>query len=97
MPSSNVLVTAEMLSNVTSVTRPRPSTDLSPVGSSRLLNWVVQMTERAERHLANTAEADVHLRSMVIDGQSHFASDAAGGGSRAIEAARSLRAQADRR
>jgi hypothetical protein len=96
MPSSNVLVTAEMLSNVPSVTRPRPSKDLSPVGSSRLLNWVVQMTERAERHLARAAEADTRLYSMVIDGQSHFASDASGGGSRAIEAARSLRAQADR-
>jgi hypothetical protein len=55
------------------------------------------MTERAERHLARTVEADAHLRSMVIDGQSHFASDGAGGGSRAIEAARSLRAQAGRR
>jgi len=97
MPSSNVLVTAEMLSNVASVTRPRPSIDVSPVGSSRLLNWVVQMTERAERHLARTAEADPHLHSMVIDGQAHFAGDAAGGGSRAIEAARSLRAQAGRR
>lgn len=97
MPSSNVLVTAEMLSNVASVTRPRPSKDLSPVGSSRLLNWVVQMTERAERHLAHAAEADTQLHGMVIDGQSHFASDAAGGGSRAIEAARSRRAQAGRR
>lgn len=97
MPSSNVLVTAEMLSNVASVTCPRPSKDFSPVGSSRLLNWVVQMTERAERHLAHVAEADIHLHSMVIDSQSHFASDAAGGGSRAIEAARSRRAQAGRR
>ena len=97
MPSSNVLVTAEMLSNVASVTRPRPKRELSPVGSSRLLNWVVQMTERAERLLARSAEADPHLQSMVTDEQSHFASDAAGGGSRAIEAARSLRKQADRR
>ncbi len=97
MPSSNVLVTAEMLSNVASVTCPRSTADLSPVGSSRLLNWVVQMTERAERHLARTAETDPHLHSMVIDGQDHFASDAAGGGSRAIGAARSLRAQAGRR
>jgi hypothetical protein len=96
MPSSNVLVTAEMMSSVASVTRPRLTADISPVGSSRLLNWVVQMTERAERLLARGAEADAHLYRMVIDGKSQFASDAAGGGSRAIEAARSLRAQADR-
>ncbi len=97
MPSSNVVVTAEMLNNVASVTCPRPSSDLSPVGSSRLLNWVVQMTERAERHLARVAEAEARALRVVIDSQDRFVSDAAGGGSRSVEAARSLRAQADRR
>jgi hypothetical protein len=97
MPSSHVVVTAEMLNNAASVACPRPSSDLSPVGSSRLLNWVVQMTERAERHLARAAEADAVIRRMAIDGQSHFVNDAAAGGSRAVEAARSVRAQAERR
>ena len=55
------------------------------------------MTERAERRLARAAEAQAETRRMIGDGRSCFANDAAGGGSRAIEAARSLRAQAARR
>ena len=95
MPSSHVVVTAEMLNNAASVACPGPSLDLSLVGSSRLLNWVVQMTERAERHLARAAESEAGIGRMAIDGQ--FVNDAAGGGSRAAEAARSVRAQAERR
>jgi len=97
MPSSHVVVTAEMLNNAASVACSGPSLDLSLVGSSRLLNWVVQMTERAERHLARAAESEAGIGRMAIDGQSHFVNDAAGGGSRAAEAARSVRAQAERR
>jgi hypothetical protein len=55
------------------------------------------MTERAERHLARAAESEAGIGRMAIDGQSQFVNDAAGGGSRAAEAARSVRAQAERR
>ena len=97
MTHSHVVVTAEMLSSAASVACPRPSSGFPTVGASRLLNWLVQMTERAERRLARAAEAQAETRRMIADGRSCFANDAAGGGSRAIEAARSLRAQAARR
>jgi hypothetical protein len=55
------------------------------------------MTERAERRLARAAEAQAEIRCLVIDGQRHFVNDAAGGGCRAVAAARSVRTQAGQR
>jgi hypothetical protein len=68
------------------------STDRRSDSSSRLLNWVVALTERAQRHLARAAEAEAAATGMALESQTRFVNDAAGGGSRSIEAARSLRA-----
>ncbi len=97
MTSSHFLGTAEVLNNGTSVPCPRPSSELTPTISSRLLNRLVALTERAQRHLALAAEAQTLFGGMDIAGPSCFVNDAAGGGSRSVEAARSLRAQANLR
>ena len=97
MTSSHFLGTAEVLNTGTSVPCPRPSSELTPTISSRLLNRLVALTERAQRHLALAAEAQARFGGMNIAGPSCFVNDAAGGGSRSVEAARSLPAQANLR
>jgi len=94
MPSDHVGVTAELLTNDTSVAYPRLRLNLGSTGSSRLLDWVVGLTEWAQRHLAAAAQAEVGASGLPLEAQSRFANDAAGGGFRSLEAARALRAPA---
>jgi len=58
----------------------------------RLLDWIVEATESAQRHQARIAQADARAGGRLFDEADRFLSDAAGGGFRAAEAARSLRA-----
>ena len=58
----------------------------------RLLDWIVDATESAQRHQARIAQAHARAGGRLFDDADRFVSDAAGGGSRAAEAARSLRA-----
>jgi hypothetical protein len=58
----------------------------------RLLDWIVDATESAQRHQARIAQAHARSGGRLFDDAGRFLSDAAGGGSRAAEAARSLRA-----
>ena len=136
MTSSHFLGTAEVLNNGTSVACSRPSSELTPTTSSRLLNRLVALTERGhgdevvhgapqqrdaherkldQQHLpvagrpevvhvrqaqdreVLAAEAQARFGGMEIAGPGCFVNDAAGGGSRSVEAARSLRAQANLR
>lgn len=90
MPSDHGVSTAELLTNAHSIACPSLPSIHGSKGASRLLNWVVALTEMAQRHLARAAGADVLVGGMVIDPQGRFCNDAAGGGQRAAEAARSL-------
>lgn len=63
----------------------------------RLLDWIVDATESAQRHQARIAQAHARAGGRLFDDADRFLGDAAGGGSRAAEAARSLRAQRIRR
>ena len=91
MPSDHAVSTAELITNSQSIACPRlTSNRLS--GSSKLVDWVVALTERAQRHLARAAEAEAAATGMALESQPGFVNDAAGGGSRSIQAARSLRA-----
>jgi cell division inhibitor SulA len=102
MPTDHAVSTAELISNTQSIACPRITFDRTSVdrtsaartsgGSSRLLNWVVALTERAQCRLARAAEAEAAATGMALDSETRFVNDAAGGGSRSIEAARSLRA-----
>src|SRR2546430_11639253 len=92
MTSSHFLGTAEALNNGTSVACSRPSSELTPTTSSRLLNRLVALTERAQRHLALAAEAQARFGGMEIAGPGCFINDAAGGGSPSVAAAPSPRA-----
>jgi len=92
MPSDQAVSTAELLQDAQSIACPRITSDRASEGSSRLLNWLVALTERAQRHLARAAEAEAAATGIALECCDRFANDAAGGGSRAIEAARYLRA-----
>ena len=96
MPSDHAVSTAELITNAQSIacrglTSNRTSADRTSDGSSRLLNWVVALTERAQRHLARAAEAEAAATGTSLESRERFVNDAAGGGLRSIEAARSLR------
>jgi hypothetical protein len=92
MPRDHVVSTAELITNGQSIACPRLTSDLCSQGSSRLLDWIVALTERAQRQLAQAAEAEASVTGIALESLGQFANDAAGGGSRSIEAARSLRA-----
>jgi hypothetical protein len=59
--------------------------------AARLLGWIVGATALAQHHLARVEQAQARAGAQCDDA-SRFVCDAAGGGSRAAEAARSLRA-----
>jgi len=93
MPNSHAIGTTEMLSHPASIA----DSGLPPrtaEGSSLLSNWVVRLTERAQGYLARVAEAEAGCLRVAIEDQGQFFNDAAGGGSRCAQAARSHRAQA---
>lgn len=94
MPSENVVSTAELLTDPQSIACPGLTSRRSSEGSSRVVNWLVALTERAQRYLAQAAEADALAGGVAIERQPGFANDALGGAFRSIEAARSVRAQA---
>jgi hypothetical protein len=66
-------------------------------GFAWLLDWIVDATDSAQRHQARVAQAHARAGGRLFDHADRFVSDAAGGGSRAAEAARALRAQRIRR
>jgi hypothetical protein len=92
MPSDHVVSTAELITNPQSIACPRLTSDRGSQGSSRLLNWVVDLTERAQRHMARAAAAEASVTGIALGSEfeSRFVCDAAGGGLRAAEAAWSL-------
>jgi hypothetical protein len=92
MPSDHAVSTAELITNGQAIACPRLTSDFGSQGSSRLLNWIVALTERAQRQLARAAEAEAAATGIGLESVGQFANDAAGGGSRSIEAARCLRA-----
>ena len=88
MTSLQVVSTAQMLGNAPPIAGSSPSVQAVPAGSFRLLDWLVDLTEAAERLLARCAGAG------PADAPVGFANDATGGGSRCVAAARSLHARA---
>jgi hypothetical protein len=97
MSNSRVMSTAELLNDVAPLADSRLLPYSPGAGSSRLLNWIVALTERAQRHLERVAQAEAQFVRPASEGQSRFVNDAAGGGFRALEAAGGARTQAEPR
>jgi hypothetical protein len=99
MANLQIMGTAEMLSVSDTAHAAGSSLGLTqtPAGSFPGLEWLVRLTERAERVLARCADAEARFGGESFDDQDRFVNDAAGGGIRSAEAARSLRAPGDRR
>jgi len=93
MTSLQVVSTAQMLGNPAPIADSSQSVQAVPAGSSRLLDWLVDLTEAAERLLARCATAERPFGGHPVGDPVSFANDVAGGGSRRLAAARSQRAQ----
>jgi hypothetical protein len=83
--------TAEALDGSSSIARFRIYLRRARFQSTRPLEWIVALTETAQRHLARAAEAEARLAGRRVGAADRFVGDAAGGGSRRVEAALSLR------
>jgi hypothetical protein len=92
MPSDHVVSTAELLTDSQSIACPGLTSEHYSERSSRLLSWVVALTERTQRYLARAAEADARASGVAIERLGGFANDVAAAGFRSAEAARGLRA-----
>lgn len=90
MSSLPIARTAHALEEDTSLTGFRTIGRAAARLSTRLGDWTVALTERAQDHLARCAIADARDGGVSFQGQTRFLGDAAGGGSRGAEAALSL-------
>jgi len=84
--------TAQALDGAASIARFRTLLKRTRSHSTRLLEWIVALTEAAQRQLARAAQAEARDSGRPLQGPGRFVGDAAGGGSRRVEAALSLRA-----
>jgi hypothetical protein len=92
MSSLPIARTVHALAEDTSLTDFRAPSNAGASLSTRLGAWIVALTERAQHQLARSAIADARDGGLSFQGQTRFLGDAAGGGSRRTEAARSLAA-----
>ena len=90
MSSFSVANTAQALSDAAPLPRLRLRIRRARPHPMLLLDGIVAWTEAAQRHLARSAAADARAGGLCLESPDRFVSDAAGGGSRCIEAARSL-------
>jgi hypothetical protein len=92
MSSLPIARTVHALSEDASLTGFRVYPNAGASLSTRLGAWIVALTERAQHQLARSAIADARDGGLSLQGQTRFLGEAAGGGSRRIEAALSLTA-----
>ena len=91
MSSLPIANTVHTLNGDASLTGFRPPRGFARTLWTRLLDAIVALTERAERHLQRAAQAEAMDGAPGLDSQARFRSDAAGGGSRRAEVALGLR------
>jgi hypothetical protein len=96
MSSLQIVSTAPVLGHTARLAGSGSSLETGTRASFKPLEWLIDLTEFAQRVLARSAQAEALVGGRSLDDASRFVSDAAGGGCRSFEAARALRAHADR-